>query len=62
MQRVERRMDRIAKREAELHELMAAAAEDYTRLSELDAEAKALASEREGLEEVWLEQAELVGE
>ncbi|OLT25520.1 glycerophosphodiester phosphodiesterase [Nocardiopsis sp. CNR-923] len=61
MQRVERRMDRVARREAELHELMAAAAEDYTRLAELDAEAKALAAERDELEEVWLAQAELVG-
>ncbi|MFV2196579.1 ABC-F family ATP-binding cassette domain-containing protein [Nocardiopsis sp. LOL_012] len=60
MQRVERRMDRIGKRETELHELMAAAAEDYTRLAELDAEAKELAAERERLEEVWLEQAETV--
>ncbi|MEV2274281.1 ABC-F family ATP-binding cassette domain-containing protein [Nocardiopsis sp. NPDC049922] len=62
MQRVERRMDRVSKREAELHELMAAAAEDYTRLAELDAEAKALAAERDELEEVWLAQAELVGD
>ncbi|MFL1382451.1 ABC transporter ATP-binding protein, partial [Nocardiopsis sp. frass4] len=62
MQRVERRMDRIAKREAELHEQMAAAAEDYTRLAELDAEAKALAGEKEELELIWLEQAELVGD
>jgi ATP-binding cassette subfamily F protein uup len=62
MQRVERRMDRVSKRENELHELMAAAADDYTRLAELDAEAKALAAEREQLEEIWLEQAERVGE
>ncbi|WP_304451883.1 ABC-F family ATP-binding cassette domain-containing protein [Nocardiopsis sp. YSL2] len=62
MQRVERRMDRVSKRETELHELMAAAADDYTRLAELDAEAKALAAEREQLEEVWLEKAEQVGD
>ncbi|MFE9246559.1 ABC-F family ATP-binding cassette domain-containing protein [Nocardiopsis sp. NPDC006938] len=62
MQRVERRMDKIAKREERLHELMAAAAEDYTRLAELDAEAKTLASEKEELEMVWLEQAELIGD
>ena len=62
MQRVERRMDRIGKRENELHELMAAAADDYARLAELDAEAKTLAAEREALEEVWLEQAEFVGD
>ncbi|HIY42385.1 MAG TPA: ABC-F family ATP-binding cassette domain-containing protein [Candidatus Nocardiopsis merdipullorum] len=60
MQRVERRMDRIGKREGELHELMAEAADDYARLADLDAEAKTLATEREALEEVWLEQAEFV--
>ncbi|GAB2522647.1 ABC-F family ATP-binding cassette domain-containing protein [Nocardiopsis aegyptia] len=60
MQRVERRMDRVSKRESELHELMAAAADDYTRLAELDAEVKALAAEREQLEQTWLEQAERV--
>ncbi|WP_067608300.1 ABC-F family ATP-binding cassette domain-containing protein [Nocardiopsis listeri] len=62
MQRVERRMDKIAKQEARLHEQMAAAAEDYTRLAELDAEAKALAGEKDELEMVWLEQAEIVGD
>ena len=60
MQRVERRMDRIGKREGELHQLMAEAADDYARLADLDAEAKTLATEREALEEVWLEQAEFV--
>ncbi len=62
MQRVERRMDRIGRREAELHELMAAAADDYARLAELDAEARTLAAEREELEEIWLEQAEVAGD
>ncbi|PWV52086.1 ABC-F family ATP-binding cassette domain-containing protein [Nocardiopsis sp. L17-MgMaSL7] len=62
MQRVERRMDKIARREEQLHEQMAAAAEDYTKLAELDAEARTLASEKEELEMVWLEQAELVGD
>src|SRR5699024_1544940 len=60
MQRVERRMDRVGKREGELHQLMAEAADDYARLADLDAEAKTLATEREALEEVWLEQAEFV--
>ncbi|GHC77238.1 ABC transporter ATP-binding protein [Nocardiopsis terrae] len=62
MQRVERRMDKIAKREAQLHEQMAAAAEDYTKLAELDAEAKTLTAEKDELEMVWLEQAELIGD
>ncbi|GHD19208.1 ABC-F family ATP-binding cassette domain-containing protein [Nocardiopsis kunsanensis] len=62
MQRAERRMDRITKRENELHELMAAAADDYAELAELDAEVRALTAEREELEEVWLEQAETAGD
>ncbi|MBB6118970.1 ABC-F family ATP-binding cassette domain-containing protein [Nocardiopsis algeriensis] len=62
MQRIERRMDRIAAREAELHGLMAEAADDYTRLAELDTEARALAAEREQLEESWLEHAETAGD
>src|SRR5690606_23434809 len=37
LQRIERRIDRISTREEELHARMAEAAEDYTRLAELDA-------------------------
>ncbi|GAA3723790.1 ATP-binding cassette subfamily F protein uup [Spinactinospora alkalitolerans] len=62
MQRVERRIDRIGAREAELHELMAQAADDYTRLADLDAELKVLTAEKDELEEAWLAQAERMGE
>ncbi|SKA33467.1 ATP-binding cassette, subfamily F, uup [Marinactinospora thermotolerans DSM 45154] len=62
MQRIERRIDRIGAREAELHDLMAGAANDYTRLAELDAELKTLTAEREELEELWLIEAEKLGE
>ncbi|TDQ54870.1 ABC-F family ATP-binding cassette domain-containing protein [Actinorugispora endophytica] len=62
MQRVERRIERIGARETELHALMAEAAEDYTRLADLDAELKALTAEKDGLEEVWLTEAEKLGE
>ncbi|WP_017540707.1 ABC-F family ATP-binding cassette domain-containing protein, partial [Nocardiopsis halophila] len=60
MQRLERRMDRIGTREEELHALMAEAAEDYTRLAELDAELKTLQAEKEDLEERWLAEAERI--
>ncbi|WP_017627063.1 ABC-F family ATP-binding cassette domain-containing protein [Nocardiopsis chromatogenes] len=62
MQRLERRMDRIGKREGELHALMAEAADDYTRLADLDAELKTLQAEKEELEERWLAEAERIGE
>ncbi|GLU46917.1 ABC-F family ATP-binding cassette domain-containing protein [Nocardiopsis ansamitocini] len=62
LQRIERRIDRIGTRESELHELMAAAAENYTRLAELDAELKTLGAEKDELEEAWLLQAETLGE
>ncbi|PSK98370.1 ATP-binding cassette subfamily F protein uup [Murinocardiopsis flavida] len=62
MQRVERRIDRITAREAELHELMAQAADDYTRLADLDAELKALTAEKDELEEAWLAAAERIGD
>ncbi|WP_067965708.1 ABC-F family ATP-binding cassette domain-containing protein [Nocardiopsis trehalosi] len=61
MQRAERRMDRIGAREAELHAAMAAAADDYTRLADLDAELKTLQAEKAELEEVWLTEAERLG-
>src|SRR5690606_22275947 len=54
LQRIERRIDRISAREEELHARMAEAAEDYTRLAELDAELKTLQSEKDELEERWL--------
>ncbi|GAA4915187.1 ABC-F family ATP-binding cassette domain-containing protein [Streptomonospora salina] len=57
-QRIERRLDRIGTRESELHEQMAQAADDYTRLAELDSELKTLRSEKEELEELWLTEAE----
>ncbi|GAA1086585.1 ABC-F family ATP-binding cassette domain-containing protein [Nocardiopsis composta] len=61
LQRIERRIDRISAREEELHARMAEAAEDYTRLAELDAELKTLQSEKDELEERWLAEAEKAG-
>jgi ATP-binding cassette subfamily F protein uup len=56
--RLERRMETLAKREADLHGKLAAAATDPTRLLELDRELKAVVAEREDVEMEWLEAAE----
>jgi ATP-binding cassette subfamily F protein uup len=58
VQRLERALDRLGDREAELHEDMAASATDHTRLGELTAQLRALAAEREELEASWLETSE----
>ncbi len=56
--RLERALDKLTAREAELHEQMAAAATDHDRLRELDGELRALAGERDELEATWLERSE----
>jgi ATP-binding cassette subfamily F protein uup len=58
--RLERALERQAKREAELHDEMAASATDHKRLAELQAESAALAAERDQLEAAWLVNSELV--
>ncbi|MBB4660739.1 ABC-F family ATP-binding cassette domain-containing protein [Conexibacter arvalis] len=58
VQRTERQLDRVAAREAALHEEMAAAATDHGRLRELNDQLAALAAEREQLEAAWLEASE----
>ncbi|WP_370514117.1 ATP-binding cassette domain-containing protein [Cellulomonas sp. JZ18] len=59
--RIERRLERIAALEADLHDRMAAQATDHQAVLALDAELRALAAEREELEAAWLEAAEVVG-
>jgi len=56
--RLERALDKLTAREAELHEEMAGAATDHGRLRALDAELRALVAEREALEGAWLEASE----
>jgi ATP-binding cassette subfamily F protein uup len=56
--RLERAVDRLAARTAELHEAMAASASDHERLRELQAELALIAAERETVETQWLEVAE----
>jgi ATP-binding cassette subfamily F protein uup len=58
--RIERRLDRIAAREAELHAEIATNAADYQVVSKLDEELRALGAERADLEEEWLLTAERV--
>jgi ATP-binding cassette subfamily F protein uup len=56
--RLERSLDKLTAREAQLHEEMAGAATDHDRLRELDGALRALAAEREEREAAWLEDTE----
>ena len=56
--RLERALDKAGRREAELHEAMAASATDHARLAELQAQLAAQVAERETLEAAWLEASE----
>ena len=54
LQRLERQLDRLAARETELTELLAVNAADYTELTSLGAELRAVQAEKAGLEDRWL--------
>jgi ATP-binding cassette subfamily F protein uup len=56
--RLERALDRLGAREAELHEEMAVSATDHVRLRELQTELEEHIGERERLEAAWMETAE----
>jgi ATP-binding cassette subfamily F protein uup len=58
LQRIERRLDRIGEQESQLHARIAEHATDFERVAALDAELRALTSERDDLELRWLELAE----
>jgi ATP-binding cassette subfamily F protein uup len=58
LDRLERRIEKLGDREAELHDLMATHATDHAKLLELDTELKTVRAEREETEEQWLELAE----
>jgi ATPase subunit of ABC transporter with duplicated ATPase domains len=60
LNRVERQLGKIAEQEAKLHEQMAAAAEDYGRLGELNAQLQAILAVKEELELAWLEASEVL--
>jgi len=61
IQRVEKQLERIAAREAELNEAIAASASDYARLAELSAELSSLAAEKDDLESQWLGASDVLG-
>jgi ATP-binding cassette subfamily F protein uup len=54
LQRLERQLDRLAAREAELSAELAAHASDYQRLIELGAQLRGVQTEKASLEERWL--------
>jgi ATP-binding cassette subfamily F protein uup len=58
--RLERALEKLDVREAQLHEQMAEAASDHERLAELQRELEALGAEREATEAAWLEASEVV--
>lgn len=60
LNRIERRLTKIAELESRLHEKMANAATDHEAVTALDAELRALAVEKDALEAAWLEAAESV--
>ncbi|WP_018683300.1 ABC-F family ATP-binding cassette domain-containing protein [Actinokineospora enzanensis] len=56
--RLERQIDNLGKKEADLHTALAGAATDATRLLELDAELRKIVAEKADLELRWLEVAD----
>jgi len=58
LQRLERALDRLTDREAELHAAMAKSATDHALLRELQAELDEQAAQRERVEAAWLDAAE----
>jgi len=61
MARVERQLTRLAEMEARLHAEMAAKATDHEAVLRLDERLRAVHSERETLEEEWLQAADITG-
>jgi ATP-binding cassette subfamily F protein uup len=59
LSRLERRLEALSKREAELHAALAAAATDADRLLRLDAELREVVAEKSSVEERWLDIADL---
>jgi len=58
MARLERQLERLAERERRLHADLAEQATDYQAVTRLDAELRALRTERASLEDAWLAAAE----
>ncbi|PVU83490.1 glycerophosphodiester phosphodiesterase [Cellulomonas sp. WB94] len=58
LQKIERRLELLARKETGLHERMVGVADDYVKLGALEVELRAVHDERSTLEERWLEVAE----
>jgi ATP-binding cassette subfamily F protein uup len=58
--RIDRQLAKLADREAALHAELAEHAADYEKLAELDSRLRELLSQKEALEEEWLEAAALL--
>jgi ABC transport system ATP-binding/permease protein len=58
LQRLERTLDKLTKREAKLHTDLAEASTNPDRLLELDAQLRDLLKEKDEVEERWLEIAD----
>jgi ATP-binding cassette subfamily F protein uup len=56
--RIDRQLERVGVREAELNAAIVAAGQDYERLAELSGDLQAVLAERDQLELEWLEAAE----
>jgi ABC transport system ATP-binding/permease protein len=54
MARVERQLERVAEREAELHAALVEHATDHEKLAELDGPLREVQAQKEALEEEWL--------
>ncbi|GAA1522858.1 ABC-F family ATP-binding cassette domain-containing protein [Dactylosporangium maewongense] len=61
LSKLERSMDRLTQKEAALHAQLAEHATDYTRITALDAELRAVQEEKALIEEQWLALAEIAG-
>nr|WP_029253015.1 ABC-F family ATP-binding cassette domain-containing protein [Paraoerskovia marina] len=59
--RIERRLQRISEAEAKLHTKMAEQATDHAAVTALNEELRALATEKESLEEEWMLAADVAG-
>jgi ATP-binding cassette subfamily F protein uup len=58
--RIDKQLERVHAREAELNAAIIEAGQDYEKLTELSAQLDVLAAEREALEHEWLEAAEVL--
>ena len=59
--KLERSMDRLTQKEATLHAQLAEHSTDYTKITSLDAELRAVQQEKAQIEEQWLALAEIAG-